>query len=112
MGCDLRLKKSETLRQLDEDFTATRSHLWKSFEANENSLYEKLSEPFYLSAENKRKKLKGSEDQYTDRDSQSILQSFYCQTLETEALKKFGACILYTSPSPRDYGESRMPSSA
>ena len=23
-----------------------------------------------------------------------------------------GLCLLYTSPSPRDYGESRMPSSA
>ena len=25
---------------------------------------------------------------------------------------KFGACLLYTSPSPRDYAASRMPSSA
>ena len=26
--------------------------------------------------------------------------------------KDFGACLLYTSPSPRDVEESRMPSSA
>ena len=25
---------------------------------------------------------------------------------------KFNTCLLYTSPSPRDYGTSRMPSSA
>ena len=27
-------------------------------------------------------------------------------------IKDFGACLLYTSPSPRDYAASRMPSSA
>ena len=31
----------------------------------------------------------------------------------TEGLKvKYNICLLYTSPSPRDYGTSRMPSSA
>ena len=25
---------------------------------------------------------------------------------------KYGSCLLYTSPSPRDLGKSRMPSSA
>ena len=29
-----------------------------------------------------------------------------------EALAPFGLCLLYTSPSPRDVEESRMPSSA
>ena len=29
-----------------------------------------------------------------------------------DALAKFGDCLLYTSPSPRDRQKSRMPSSA
>ena len=31
---------------------------------------------------------------------------------KTEALEKYNSCLLYTSPSPRDVEESRMPSSA
>ena len=31
---------------------------------------------------------------------------------EKVALITDGSCLLYTSPSPRDYGTSRMPSSA
>ena len=36
------------------------------------------------------------------------------KTLEGEWVEphKFGSCLLYTSPSPRDVEESRMPSSA
>ena len=30
----------------------------------------------------------------------------------TELIKKVGVCLLYTSPSPRDKRQSRMPSSA
>ena len=33
-------------------------------------------------------------------------------TIETAATLKLGSCLLYTSPSPRDVEESRMPSSA
>ena len=29
-----------------------------------------------------------------------------------KAIKEAGLCLLYTSPSPRDYAASRMPSSA
>ena len=29
-----------------------------------------------------------------------------------KALNKYGICLLYTSPSPRDKRQSRMPSSA
>ena len=29
-----------------------------------------------------------------------------------ERIEKLGACLLYTSPSPRDLSTSRMPSSA
>ena len=31
---------------------------------------------------------------------------------EIEGITEFGACLLYTSPSPRDRQRSRMPSSA
>ena len=34
------------------------------------------------------------------------------QTLEILKLNGIGSCLLYTSPSPRDAHESRMPSSA
>ena len=33
-------------------------------------------------------------------------------TMEPAFFPQFGTCLLYTSPSPRDYGRSRMPSSA
>ena len=33
-------------------------------------------------------------------------------TITTEACTQYYACLLYTSPSPRDAHESRMPSSA
>ena len=33
-------------------------------------------------------------------------------TVEVPAEDKFGNCLLYTSPSPRDLSTSRMPSSA
>ena len=34
-------------------------------------------------------------------------------SVDVEAeIEKFGDCLLYTSPSPRDVEESRMPSSA
>ena len=35
-------------------------------------------------------------------------RAFYFETY----LPEYGACLLYTSPSPRDVEESRMPSSA
>ncbi|GAB5795721.1 hypothetical protein JMUB7518_27990 [Staphylococcus aureus] len=33
-------------------------------------------------------------------------------TLITNGARLFTSCLLYTSPSPRDYAASRMPSSA
>ena len=39
-----------------------------------------------------------------------VVADFVCPT--REARKLFGACLLYTSPSPRDQRGSRMPSSA
>ena len=37
---------------------------------------------------------------------------FYTFDSIQEDLKKIFGCLLYTSPSPRDYAASRMPSSA
>ena len=50
-----------------------------------------------------------SHDRYEVRRQDLIL--FVEQTLEGEPAKDT-ACLLYTSPSPRDYAASRMPSSA
>ena len=44
-------------------------------------------------------------------DAKSMLTS-YAQQLSNEIIKEGGACLLYTSPSPRDRTRSRMPSSA
>ena len=45
----------------------------------------------------------------TDQFSQSPIFAGYIQPLKNG---RFGPCLLYTSPSPRDVEESRMPSSA
>ena len=48
---------------------------------------------------------------YSDILEVSILST--CNRLEIYALvKEINICLLYTSPSPRDVEESRMPSSA
>ena len=39
-------------------------------------------------------------------------ESFYKPDRETKILRNILNCLLYTSPSPRDVEESRMPSSA
>ena len=46
-----------------------------------------------------------SYDNYLDTDNR--IQDDYKATLD-----KYVGCLLYTSPSPRDNGRSRMPSSA
>ena len=43
---------------------------------------------------------------YTHTDMKDVWVPFFGQ------LKRYMACLLYTSPSPRDYAASRMPSSA
>ena len=44
------------------------------------------------------------------KNLQTILKS---RGISSEALfSKYDICLLYTSPSPRDYAASRMPSSA
>ena len=43
-------------------------------------------------------------------DSPELEKALSSPILETDAKKKI--CLLYTSPSPRDYAASRMPSSA
>ena len=36
----------------------------------------------------------------------------YHSDIRSDKIEKLKACLLYTSPSPRDYAASRMPSSA
>ena len=50
---------------------------------------------------------------YNDRWSDYSLEAAQAERVATAALlRKFEACLLYTSPSPRDATLSRMPSSA
>ena len=43
----------------------------------------------------------------------NIVDTFYSGLISPEALSALSkSCLLYTSPSPRDVEESRMPSSA
>ena len=46
--------------------------------------------------------------------SQNPSEILFISTADTElaGLAKIWSCLLYTSPSPRDYAASRMPSSA
>ena len=48
-------------------------------------------------------------------DEPGLLTQDEAETLESRAAEltgRYGICLLYTSPSPRDYAASRMPSSA
>ena len=52
---------------------------------------------------------------FTDDQGYGDLGCYGAQGFETpniDAMAKDGVCLLYTSPSPRDVEESRMPSSA
>ena len=46
-----------------------------------------------------------------DAEQSELLRSFTAEWL-IERSRKLGSCLLYTSPSPRDKRQSRMPSSA
>ena len=45
--------------------------------------------------------------EYTSKDKYDVIRHYRTHTCE-----KLYTCLLYTSPSPRDYAASRMPSSA
>ena len=49
-----------------------------------------------------------------DRNTPVIVQGITGKMarFHTEDMVKYGTCLLYTSPSPRDRQKSRMPSSA
>ena len=52
---------------------------------------------------------------YTENEAESIVD--HLKSIADMMERKFGLieanlCLLYTSPSPRDYAASRMPSSA
>ena len=49
---------------------------------------------------------------WVDSNSDSIAESSEIRVSKYEGLSEGGFCLLYTSPSPRDAHESRMPSSA
>ena len=64
---------------------------------------------------------KNPKDQYNDflnkaKDAKGqgddVLEQFYLQHAEHYFRQTDNSCLLYTSPSPRDVGISRMPSSA
>ena len=46
------------------------------------------------------------------RASERYAKSLLILAIEKKILDKVKACLLYTSPSPRDKRQSRMPSSA
>ena len=48
-----------------------------------------------------------------DKNCQSVLRRHFPEsTIFDDVTTVKGSCLLYTSPSPRDYAASRMPSSA
>ena len=51
-------------------------------------------------------------DQAANKPEQVIRQFREMQNMEKVDVDYFEACLLYTSPSPRDKRQSRMPSSA
>ena len=51
------------------------------------------------------------QEQQEKRESRNPLQNFFYGNIMGENAE-YESCLLYTSPSPRDYAASRMPSSA
>ena len=51
-------------------------------------------------------------DDLDDGDVAEMLRTGFIATTDTSCLETVDACLLYTSPSPRDQRGSRMPSSA
>ena len=49
---------------------------------------------------------------YTETDSAVLTDAICNDFIEHAEIRIFKDCLLYTSPSPRDVEESRMPSSA
>ena len=52
------------------------------------------------------------EDYYLLEDDFSMTQWLVSEGYPQSEIDKLGSCLLYTSPSPRDVEECRMPSSA
>ena len=51
-------------------------------------------------------------DGETDYAIANVAEEASVQEAINKTMDKFGSCLLYTSPSPRDVSTSRMPSSA
>ena len=64
----------------------------------------------------KTKQYKAALEQKQNSNNSSVKQVENTKNTPTESNKSkerpYTGCLLYTSPSPRDYGTSRMPSSA
>ena len=66
-----------------------------------------ISEPFFTT------RVLENENSYTLNTKTIVLNlSEYPIKIEKQELRHLQSCLLYTSPSPRDVEESRMPSSA
>ena len=53
------------------------------------------------------------EECYDPKSRQNVLNNTYPTEIDMiNEMNQFEHCLLYTSPSPRDYAASRMPSSA
>ena len=49
---------------------------------------------------------------FMNKKGVDILHLKYSKSAANTLVDKYNRCLLYTSPSPRDYAASRMPSSA
>ena len=56
--------------------------------------------------------LDSQSDKFALIDGKRVVKCTNCGSTNTKMVSQFGSCLLYTSPSPRDKRQSRMPSSA
>ena len=88
---------------------------WQAEQAARDALMDKEREKHRKarerSARNAQRKLERLRRQLGEAGELSDWEDEFSESV-TERLDKYGACLLYTSPSPRDKRQSRMPSSA
>ena len=70
----------------------------------EKNIYEKIAEKYNTTPEEVRREMQIAIDTGFDNPDPAVQEEWKKMTLK--------GCLLYTSPSPRDVEESRMPSSA
>ena len=84
---DWNLKHSLTLKLLDDDFKSGRVHLWDRFKDTDDEIYKTFSALQAKSEKRKMKEVFENGEMFTYLHECSLLQSSYCQTKETVALK-------------------------